>query len=62
MSSVAAADRRDARRAAVLRALRAGRSAALAGRPVTVCPYPAGTQRELFIRGYVAGVAELRTA
>jgi ribosome modulation factor len=50
------------RLAVLRRALRAGRSAALAGRPVTVCPYPAGTLRELFVRGYVAARAELRTA
>ena len=44
------------------RALRAGRSAALAGRPVSVCPYEPGTERTLFVRGYVGGLRELRAA
>ena len=59
MSSVA--DARAVRRAVLRRALRAGRAAALAGRPVTVCPYPPGALRELYVRGYVAGARELRT-
>ena len=36
-------------------ALAQGKAAAAAGRPVTVCGYPPGTLRELFVRGYVAG-------
>lgn len=61
MSNVDAA-KAAVRRALFRRALDAGRSAALAGRPVTVCPYPAGTLRELFVRGYVGGQRDLRTA
>ncbi|HEX4814550.1 MAG TPA: Rmf/CrpP family protein [Nonomuraea sp.] len=51
---------------AVLEAQRQGQTAALAGEPVTSCPWARATTpadqaaREAWVRGYVAGRTELR--
>lgn len=48
------ADAKAVKRALFRSALRQGKDACEAGRPVTACPYPPGMLRVLFVRGYVA--------